>query len=226
MLSDLRDIATKDKVCVIAGNGPSLSKTPRKLLERYPVFGANKIYLLQELPGWEGYAPEFYSCVDDSMLHDCVPDLLARVDTFQPAEVFLPLQVPFPGAHQLKIELGAAFSMRPDLKIYLGGTVTYVALQLALYMGFRTALLVGVDHRYSHRGVRPGSKFIASGADPDHFHPGYFAGGRVYNAWEPATEVMYRLAVQAYKQVGGRVINLTPGTALTTVPIEPVKNWV
>ena len=45
MLSDLRDIATKDKVCVIAGNGPSLSKTPRKLLEQYrPHFDLDETY--------------------------------------------------------------------------------------------------------------------------------------------------------------------------------------
>jgi hypothetical protein len=224
MISDLKDTAPGDKVCVIAGNGPSLRDVPRKLLEKYPSFGTNKVYLLQDLPGWEGFAPTYYVCVDDSMLHDVVPDLVAA-QTFKPAHVFLPLQVPFPGAHQLKIELGAAFSGRPDLKCYLGGTVTYVALQLALYMGFKTVLLVGVDHRYAPRGVRPGSKFIASGDDPDHFHPGYFSGGHVYNMWEPQTEVMYGLAVEAYRRAGAKILNLTPGTALTTVPVDKTRNW-
>jgi hypothetical protein len=47
----------------------------------------------------------------------------------------------------------------------------------------------------------------------------------MYNAWEPQTEVIYGLAVEAYRRAGAKILNLTPGTALTTVPIDKMRNW-
>jgi hypothetical protein len=43
----------------------------------------------------------------------------------------------------------ADFSTRPDRYIGQGFTVTYGAIQMAYYMGFKEVYLLGIDHNYS-----------------------------------------------------------------------------
>jgi hypothetical protein len=106
-------------------------------------------------------------------------------------------------------------------------------LQLAWYMGFSTVLLVGVDHKYPKAASagRPGSKFIASGDDPDHFKMAdgspYFAPGRIYNRPElSATERYYAQARMVFEQAGRKIINLTPDTALNVFEKQSWSKWL
>jgi hypothetical protein len=100
-------------------------------------------------------------------------------------------------------------------------------------MGFTTVLLVGVDHKYPKAATsgRPGSKFIATGDDPDHFKmadgSAYFAPGRIYNRPElSATERYYGLARATFEQAGRKIINLTPGTALNVFEKQEIAKWI
>ena len=43
------------------------------------------------------------------------------------------------------------FSKHPHFRIWEGGTVTYVAIQLARFMGFSKIILIGVDHNFIQR---------------------------------------------------------------------------
>ncbi|MCK4793220.1 MAG: hypothetical protein KAV87_56340 [Desulfobacteraceae bacterium] len=51
------------------------------------------------------------------------------------------------------------------------GTVKYVAMQIAYYMGFRRVFLIGVDHNYKAIG-NPNEKQLLSGVDQP-FQGGY-----------------------------------------------------
>jgi hypothetical protein len=213
----------KGEACLVIGNGPSLEVTPLDQLEKYPAFGANKIY-------GRGFTPEYWTCVDRDMLHDCIPWMLEHHVL---CDKFVPREIPLPGSHQLNIVVESGFSKDASEKVVIGGTVTYVNLQLAWYMGFTTVLLVGVDHKYPKAAAagKPGSKFIAAGDDPDHFKMAdgspYFAPGRIYNRPElSATERYYAQARQVFEQGGRKIVNLTPGTALDVFEKQSWSKWL
>lgn len=228
MIQQFKDLY-KGQTCLIVGNGPSLDVTPlEQLAEKYPVFAANKIYDSATHPN---FIPEFWTCIDDLMLTDCVPYLIAHPEFI--SERFVPRTVPLPKSHGLNLVVEVGFSLDPAEKVFMGGTVTYVNLQLAKYIGFTTALLVGVDHRYqqTEKEGKPGSRFIAHGQDLDHFasrNGGYFTEGRLYNRPELAAVERYffPLAQREFSLAGGRVVNLTPSTAEQVFEKMDWKRWL
>ena len=88
----------------------------------------------------------------------------------------------------------------------LGFTVTYIALQIALYLGYRKVLCVGLDNKY----------------DGDTVH---FYGDRKDKLmrYEPETlshggDYVYNIAVQEYAKKGAEIINLTPNSYSKALP--------
>jgi hypothetical protein len=225
MIQEFKD-THKGETALIVGNGPSLDTTPlMKLAGKYPAFAANKIYDSASHPA---FIPNFWTCIDDLMLTDCVPYLLAHPEFI--SERFATRYIPLPRAHGLNTVVDVGFSMDVGEKVYLGGTVTYVNLQLAKYMGFETVLLVGVDHHYPKAVTegRPGSKMIADGTDPDHFQSkdtAYFSPGKLYNRPElgAVEKHFFPLAKRAF---GGRVYNLTPGSAENVFEKQSWDKWL
>jgi hypothetical protein len=103
-------------------------------------------------------------------------------------------------------------------RVYEGCTVTYVALQLAFYMGFETAILIGVDHSFKTQGP-PNQPVISEGEDPNHFHPDYFGKGFVWQLPDyECSERAYRMARKTYEDHGRRVVDATIGGNLTIFP--------
>ncbi|HSO26671.1 MAG TPA: hypothetical protein VLS48_01280, partial [Anaerolineales bacterium] len=113
---------------------------------------------------------------------------------------------------------GPKFAVDARRRLWEGATVTYVALQLAYYMGFSEVILIGVDHSFSTQG-QPNTTVVSQGEDPDHFHKGYFGKGFRWQIPDLATsEVSYRMARQAYEADGRRVVDATVGGKLTVFP--------
>jgi hypothetical protein len=113
---------------------------------------------------------------------------------------------------------GPKFS--PDVRgrVWEGGTVTYVAMQLAFHMGFEEVILIGVDHSYSAQG-KPNTTVTSQGDDADHFHVGYFGKGFRWQLPDLDTsERSYHMARQAYAAAGRRIIDATVGGKLTVFP--------
>lgn len=195
------------EACIVIGNGPSLNGVPKELLDRYVTFGSNKIY---ELP----YTPTYYSICDVDMMDNCLP----LPDGFEPKELFLRAEARLLRNNSIYPVVYPGFSLDINNLVVIGGTVTYVLLQLAYYMGFSQVLLVGVDHYYpkSSEG-QPGSQFTAEGKDPDHFQTAsgepYFKPGEVYNRPEDTTR-SYEWALEFYLQKNRTIVNLTPDSKL------------
>jgi hypothetical protein len=104
------------------------------------------------------------------------------------------------------------------MSVYQGHTVTFVAMQLAIHMGFREVALVGCDHNFATKGAT--NQLVTSGdTDPNHFDPHYFADGV---KWElpdlVQSEVSYLLAGQVVEALGGRIVNCTEGGKLEIFP--------
>lgn len=110
------------------------------------------------------------------------------------------------------------FSRDPSQGLWEGATVTYVAMQVAYYMGFEEVILIGVDHQFSTGGP-PHALVTSEGADENHFDPGYFGKGIRWQLPDLETsEYAYALAKEAFEKDGRRVVNATVGGRLEVFP--------
>jgi hypothetical protein len=214
-----RMVALKDKHqgqrCFIIGNGPSLRRTDLTFLKDEITFGLNRIYLLFDQMG---FATTYLASINELVIEQCAQDI-ARVPcpkfinwhhrdliTFTPDMMFL-LCLPRPAFHT-DITRG----------VWGGGTVTYVAMQIAYYMGFSKVILIGVDHSFTTQG-EPNATVVSTGDDPDHFAPNYFGKGF---RWQLAdlerSERAYRMAKSYYERAGREIVDATIDGRLQVFP--------
>ncbi|MBW4549820.1 MAG: DUF115 domain-containing protein [Aphanocapsa sp. GSE-SYN-MK-11-07L] len=201
----------KGEKAVILCNGPSLLKSDFSLLNKVFTFGLNKINLL----------------FSES---DFRPSCIVAVNSYvieQNSEFYNQTQIPlFIDQYGTKFIESRnnvsflhsvhqpAFAKNCSVSIHQGGTVTYVALQLAFHMGFSKVALIGCDHSFTSKGSA--NKVVqSSDQDLDHFDKNYFAGG---DKWQlpdlPASEMSYILAREVYKSHDRLIVNSTFGGCL------------
>lgn len=196
--------------CVVVGNGPSLNKVPVEWLGKYPTFGSNRCYLR--------FIPTYYVCVNPLVIEQNRAEIAALpCDKFIRAGSGI-LSAPLHSSTQAK------FSFEPLCWIHEGYTVTYVSLQLAYWMGFKTVFLVGVDHRYQQTG-KPNEQQVMNGDDPNHFDPHYFKGQNWNLADIEKSTGFYKVARDIYEKNGRKIINLTEGTALDVFEKGNIEEW-
>ena len=113
---------------------------------------------------------------------------------------------------------GPKFARDITGRLWEGATVSYIALQLAFYMGFEKVILIGVDHNFVTKG-EPNKTIVSEGDDPNHFHPGYFGKGFRWQLPDLDTsEKGYRMARTYYENAGRQVVDATVGGKLTIFP--------
>jgi hypothetical protein len=113
---------------------------------------------------------------------------------------------------------GPKFARDARGRLWEGATVTYVALQLAFYMGFQTVVLIGVDHNFTTKG-KPNTTVVSQGDDPNHFHASYFGKGYRWQLPDLETsEIAYQMARRAYEADGRQVHDATVDGKLTVFP--------
>jgi hypothetical protein len=211
----------RGKRCFIIGNGPSLRKMDLSPLRNEHTFGLNRIYLLfPEL----GFTTSYLVSVNELVLEQCAQEMkelkLPKFITWRarrwfssagrPAKWTVFLDSDFTGPEN--------FSGEATKRLYEGFTVTYVALQLAFYMGFQQAILIGVDHSFTTQGPA-NATVTSSGDDPNHFAPGYFGKGFRWQLPDlEGSERAYWLARQAYQAAGREVLDATVGGKLEVFP--------
>lgn len=209
-LAALRD-AHRGETCVILGNGPSLERIDVGLLDGIPTFCLNRGYLL-----WEGSgrSPTFYVAVNDLVIGQFDREIAA---------LDCPLFLPWIHRQRFADAADAVFfELRTDQRFVTdvtrgvapAGTVTIAALQLAYHLGFATAVLLGVDHRFATPG-RPHQEVRQNGDDPNHFRGDYFGDGVAWNLPDlRQSERGYERARAAFEADGRRIVNATPDSAL------------
>lgn len=205
--------------CVIIGNGPSLNDTDLSLLRDELTFGLNRIYLMFDTLGFQ---TTFHVVVNQLVVEQCADDfrrIEAPLFTTTPSRAFL---AGAPQTAYLNNLLGPRFSKDVSHGIWEGATVTFVAMQLAYYMGFTDVVLIGVDHRFAVKG--PAHQVVeSSGPDTSHFDPRYFGKGFKWQLPDLETsEIAYRLARASFERAGRRIVDATVGGALTTFPKVPL----
>ena len=204
------------KRCFIIGNGPSLKETNMRLLKDEYTFGMNRIFLMfPEL----GFKTTFLVSVNDLVIEQSVEEF-RQVDiplfVAWRARRWLP---PATNLHYLfTTYTGKKFARDATRRLWEGATVTYTCLQLAYYMGFSQAILIGVDHSFSTKG-EPNKTIVSEGDDPNHFHPKYFGKGFKWQLPDLDTsEIGYLMARKAYQDADREIVDATVGGKLTIFP--------
>jgi hypothetical protein len=201
----------RGKRCFIIGNGPSLKRTNLKLLRYEYTFGLNRIYLLFKKLGFN---TSFLVSTNSLVISQSKKEI---------ERLKMPKFISWKSRGFLKKDRRTIylrtlarqhFSKDCSKGVWEGATVTYVALQLAYYMGFDMVYLIGVDHNFNTKG-RPHNEIISQGNDRDHFSPSYFGRGFRWNLPDLATsEYAYRLADKVFRSDGRKVIDATVGGKL------------
>ncbi|PKO17707.1 MAG: hypothetical protein CVU39_04285 [Chloroflexi bacterium HGW-Chloroflexi-10] len=204
----------KGQRCFIMGNGPSLKNTDLSKLKNEFTFGMNRIFL-----GFAdmGFPTTYYVSVNDLVIEQSAADIQnLKIPRFVSWRVGRQWLQPDQDLHFLYTTYtGPIFSKNVCNRVWESATVTYVALQLAYYMGFQEAILIGVDHNFETKG-KPNTTIVSQGDDPNHFHPGYFGKGFRWQLPDlEMNEVGYRMARKVYAADGRRVLDATVGGKLT-----------
>lgn len=189
--------------CVIIANGPSLNDVPRGFLWKFPTFGVNQIWKMQ------GFTPTYYAAV-----HPEVRIFAEQVNAMRCRKFVTEKARDVIGADlYIKSIKSKTFSKTPHNGLWEGWSTIYVALQLAYWLGYRTALLVGLDHDKSGSFVPdyydglPDEHKRLDDKDPDKLLPAF------------------RLAKQYWEADGRRIINLTPNTKEPVFEKGYITKW-
>jgi hypothetical protein len=201
--------------CFVIGNGPSLARMDLSKLAGEVTFGANRIYLLES----SGFRPTYFVCSNELVLEQYRVDIAGlpmqkflnwnRRHLFDPASQNV-------AYFRLRLQLFDRFGTTPLRALSSGGTVTYVSLQLAYFMGFREVILIGVDHDFVDKGTPNVTEVRKQPRDENHFDPNYFPRG---SRWQPPdlrrSEVAYAIARETFARAGGRILDATLGGRCT-----------
>ena len=198
--------------CFIIGNGPSLRDMDLSVLRDEHTFGLNRAPLLFTRMGFQ---TTFLVCVNRLVIEQSGDELLnascAKFVSWQ-GRRFLPASA---DVTYLKSRRGLAFATDPSRGVWEGGTVTYVAMQLAHHFGFETVILIGVDHSFATKGP-PNQETISAGSDPNHFDPSYFGKGYRWHLPDlERSEMAYGLAKRQFEASGRTILDATVGGKLT-----------
>lgn len=145
--------------CFIIGNGPSLTAKDLDLLKDEFCLAANQIFFMFQNTQWR---PSVYLTVN-------VDTFLAYQQEINKLECLkfidkkaLDYGIEINNALYLKHgtfkESEDLFSEDISSYYYNGGTVTYTAIQVAVYMGFKEIYLIGVDNNYTFEKNKNGVK--------------------------------------------------------------------
>jgi hypothetical protein len=201
--------------CFIIGNGPSLKSMDLDLLKNYHTFGLNKIYLLFDKVDLN---LSYHVAVNNLVIEQSAKDFeKLSCPSFLSYRVARKLIRPL--EHIYFIHTGGPYMFQKDLtqKVCEGHTVTYVAMQIAFYMGFQRVFLIGVDHNFKAIGG-PNERQFLSGKDPNHFDPQYFGNKEWHLPDIEASELSYHLAKFHYQRSGRQIIDATDNGKLYIFP--------
>lgn len=209
--------------CFIIGNGPSISKMNLSPLEKEFTFGMNRIYLAFDKLC---FVPTYFVCVNELVLKQFASEIktltMPKFLNWDCRSYFNNDNDTKTNFIKLNLSLSDRFNTRIDNAFYSGGTVTYVAIQLAYIMGFSEIVLIGVDHSFEDKGTPNKVETRNSETDTNHFHPNYFPKGIKWQLPDLLrSELAYTIARDIIEKAGNRIFDATVGGKLDV--FEKVK---
>jgi hypothetical protein len=206
----------KGESCFIIGNGPSLNKMDLSKLDGYYKFGMNKIYYIFDKVDLK---LDYYVAVNPLVIEQSKHEIenVIKCPAFlsqKPSEKYIT-----PKEYVFSVNTSTPWQFQYDTSsgVSEGATVTFVAMQLAFYMGFQNIFLIGVDHNFQQKG-KPNEEQRMENEDPNHFDPRYFQGQQWHLADLEASELSYHMAKYAYERAGRKIYDATIDGKLTIFP--------
>ncbi|MFQ5864010.1 MAG: 6-hydroxymethylpterin diphosphokinase MptE-like protein [bacterium] len=212
--------------CFIIGSGPSINKMDLSRLKGEITFGHNAFYLIEDRVG---FLPTYYVIEDPLPSEDNADEInkLTRTTKIFAHDLKYCLK---PNNSIIYVYFNRYYSYYPlsdfpqfskdILKgVYWGGTVVYMSLQLAFYMGIREFYLVGIDLDYKIPDHATDTVIVSQEQDLNHFHPDYFGPGKRWH--QPMVNRMQHSFDHAYKFLkseGRQLFNATVGGNLKNIP--------
>lgn len=212
--------------CFVIGSGPSINQMDLEPLRREITFGFNAFFLVAERLG---FLPTYY------LVEDPLPaeDNASELNRLEGTTKILPWDLRYclrPDASTVYVHFDRCYSDHPEpgfprfspnaaRVVFWGGTVAYMALQLAFYMGFEKVYLLGIDLTYQVPANLDGPVIVSSTQDGNHFHPQYFGPGKRWH--DPKVERMqasFEAAEVFFRNAGRELRNATVGGNLQRVP--------
>jgi hypothetical protein len=155
-ISEFKDKFEGDR-CFVIGNGPSLAIDDLNRLKKETTFASNRIFDVFDKTDWR---PTFYLSTD----LDVIFENAEKISDLELGYKFVNLLAFFKG---MRAKNGVIFvfgfgrylirkhkfikkSHSGDVSKYvsISHTITAVAIEMAVYMGFKEIILLGVDHSY------------------------------------------------------------------------------
>ncbi|MEA3544823.1 MAG: hypothetical protein U9R69_06330 [Thermodesulfobacteriota bacterium] len=192
--------------CYIIGNGPSLNRMDLRPLRDKITFGLNKIYLLFDKLGFE---TSYLVSANAFVLQQAAAELeglaMPQFLTMWGREFVKKRE----NTIFLRDSRGVPFSLNLTEGISVDCTVTHMALQLAYFMGFKTVILIGVDHNFVTKGD-PHKTVTLQGGDPNHFDSSYFGFGVPWQLPDlEGSERAYKNSKRVFEADGRLVLDAT-----------------
>jgi len=214
------------KRAFIIGNGPSLNKIDLTKIQNEITFGVNAIYLNKEKMG---FLPTHYIVEDVFVAEDRAPEINSLTGPTKWYGNYLSYCLE-DGLNVCWMNVACDYRNYPGFPhfssnasriVWVGGTVSYIAMQLAYYMGIKELYLVGFDHSYTvpKEAEVIGRAITSTSDDPNHFHPDYF--GKGYRWHDPRVDRMEKAYINANKAFttdNRKIYNATAGGMLETFP--------
>jgi hypothetical protein len=200
--------------CFIIGNGPSLNVKDLESIKGFKSFASNSVFKIFTETDWR---PDYYGVCDKSYYNENKRDILENISSIS----FYPLDLEcsskdsnYTYLRQPKffIKKPPLFSARPDLLLFDGSTVTYMLIQLSIYMGFKTICLLGVDFSYS-KTVGTDGDIKIDNTVKDYFTKDKSENNSVIPNLEQSY-LSYKAALSFAKKKDIRIINLSRTTKL------------
>lgn len=146
----------KGETCFIVANGPSLKIEDLDEIERkkIPSFGMNRIYKLYDRTHWR---PTYYLTQDPHLIRRTYKEAISAVkDSTVIQRSTGEGKYDFPNAIFFDVDYTRSWKNKKPIfsdcyncVVEDGTTVAYSALQVAVYMGFKTIYIIGCDCNYS-----------------------------------------------------------------------------
>jgi hypothetical protein len=199
------------QTCLIVGLGPNLHLTPPAWFN-YPSFGVNTMYR------YEGWNPTYFVGVDERLKLEDGAAIVQRypdVPKFFPSPDWDDLQGEniYRFRHEHRGDLFVGGQSPADIKALTQWGITYrrimeAVFQIAYWMGFRTMLMIGVQHKPDTR------RELFWGTDEGEPEQDFI--------WEELGYIECRRALS-----GARILNISEDTYVTedVLPRGDYRNW-
>lgn len=218
----------KGKRCFLVANGPSLKKMNLEFLNNEISFGLNRIYLAyDDMKFTNNYLVSINSLVLSQFGHEIKNLKITKFVNWDSRKHFSKSQKNIFFIY--KSIFGKSFGKNISKSLNPAATVTYAALQIIYYMGFKEVIIIGMDHNFKTKSKNKPNKIElrTETIDENHFNPNYFPKG---SKWETpdlvSSEFYYKLAKKEFEKNDRLIVDCTIGGKCNIFSKGNIQNYV